>query len=134
MLNSDVGHGRKVLVVDDVRIIADTLALILTQSGFESSVAYSGEDALQSAFETKPDILITDVLMGKLSGIDLAKFFHDRLPECRVILFSGQIATEGLLQSAKVEGYEFEALPKPVSPRLFLDLLSEAPLKPAPLY
>jgi DNA-binding NtrC family response regulator len=82
---------------------------------------------MQSAFEPKPDILITDVLMGELSGIELAKFFRHRLPECRVILFSGQIATDGLLKRAKIEGYEFEALPKPVSPRVFLEMLSEMP-------
>ena len=133
-MNLDVGHGRKVMVVDDVRIIADTLAQILTQSGFESSVAYSAEDALLSAREIRPDILITDVLMGKLSGIDLAKYFYKHLPECRVILFSGEIATDGLLQCAKVEGYDFEALPKPVSPRLFLELLSGVPLKQPALY
>lgn len=129
---SDVGRGRRVLVVDDEHIIADTLAMILRQSGFESSVAYSGEAALQFAFELKPDILITDVLMGELSGIELAKFFRNQLPECRVILYSGQIATDGLLKRAKVEGYEFEALPKPVAPGLFLQLLSEMPQQQSP--
>ena len=115
----------RVLVVDDVPVIADTLAQILNQSGFETAVAYSGEAALQSAFEAEPDVVISDVLMGKLSGIELAKSFRDRLPACRVILFSGQIATEGLLQDARAEGYDFEALPKPVSPQVFLNMLGE---------
>lgn len=124
---SDADRRTRVLIVDDVPIIADTLAQILSQSGFETTVAYSGEAALQSAFEVMPDVVISDVLMGKLSGIDLAKVLHDRIPACRVILFSGQIATQGLLQDAKAEGYDFEALPKPISPRVFLEMLEDKP-------
>lgn len=126
-MNSDVDRRTRVLIVDDVPIIADTLAQILSQSGFDTAVAYSGEAALQSAFEVTPDVVISDVLMGKLSGIDLAKVFRASIPACRVILFSGQIATEGLLQDARAQGYDFEALPKPISPLVFLEMLEDKP-------
>ena len=62
----------KVLVADDERVIADTLAMILNQSGFEARAVYSGERALELAATLKPDMLISDVIMADLNGIDAA--------------------------------------------------------------
>ena len=60
-------HGKpKVLVVDDERVIADTLAMILNQSGFQAKAVYSGEAALETASSYKPDMLIADVIMADL--------------------------------------------------------------------
>ena len=57
-----------VLVADDERVIADTLAMILNQSGFEARAVYSGERALEIALEFKPDMLISDVIMSGMNG------------------------------------------------------------------
>jgi len=62
----------KVLVADDERVIADTLAMILNQSGFEARAVYSGEKALELAATFVPDMLISDVIMADLNGIDAA--------------------------------------------------------------
>ena len=62
----------KVLVVDDERVIADTLAMILNQSGFQARAVYSGENAVEMASSYEPDMLITDVIMADLNGIDAA--------------------------------------------------------------
>jgi CheY-like chemotaxis protein len=60
------------LVADDERIIADTLVLILNQSGYRAIVVYSGEQALQAAAESPPHVLISDVVMGGMNGIEAA--------------------------------------------------------------
>ena len=112
----------KVLVVDDERIIADTLAMILNQSGFEARAVYSGEKALEFAATYAPDMLITDVIMADLNGIDAAIRIRALLPEIKILLFSGQAATADLLEKARAQGYEFEILSKPVHPQ---DLLSK---------
>ncbi len=112
----------KVLVVDDERIIADTLAMILNQSGFEARAVYSGEKALEFAVTYAPDMLITDVIMADLNGIDAAIRIRALLPEIKILLFSGQAATADLLEKARAQGYEFEILSKPVHPQ---DLLSK---------
>jgi CheY-like chemotaxis protein len=62
----------KVLVVDDEHVIADTLAIILNQSGFDASAVYSGTDAVERARRTTPDLVITDVFMPDLNGIQAA--------------------------------------------------------------
>jgi len=111
----------KVLVVDDERVIADTLAMILNQSGFDARAIYSGEKAVETASTFTPDMLITDVIMADLNGIDAAILIRSILPNIKILLFSGQAATADLLESARTKGYEFEILAKPVHPQ---DLLS----------
>jgi CheY-like chemotaxis protein len=111
----------KVLVVDDERVIADTLAMILNQSGFDARAVYSGEKAVEQASSFAPDMLITDVIMADLNGIDAAIMIRSILPNIKILLFSGQAATADLLEKARVKGYEFEILAKPVHPQ---DLLS----------
>jgi CheY-like chemotaxis protein len=112
----------KVLVVDDERVIADTLAIILNQSGFDASAVYSGTDAVERARKTTPDLVITDVFMPDLNGIQAAIQIRSFLPGCKILLFSGQAATADLLEDARAEGHEFEILAKPVHPQ---DLLAK---------
>ncbi len=113
----------KVLVADDERVIADTLAMILNQSGFEARAVYSGEMALELAPVFKPDMLISDVIMSSLNGIDAALQIRALLPRIKILLFSGQAATADLLEKARARGYEFEILAKPVHPQDLLNRL-----------
>ncbi|HEY0759045.1 MAG TPA: response regulator [Acidisarcina sp.] len=111
----------KVLVADDERVIADTLAIILNQAGFEAIAVYSGEKAVEAAKTLRPDMLISDVIMTDLNGIDAAIKIRELLPNCKILLFSGQAATADLLDRARIHGHEFEILAKPVHPQ---DLLA----------
>jgi DNA-binding response OmpR family regulator len=113
----------KVLVVDDERVIADTLAMILNQSGFDARPVYSGEKAVELAATFKPNMLISDVIMPDLNGIDTAIRMRALLPGIKILLFSGQAATADLLEKARAQGYEFEILAKPVHPQDLLNKL-----------
>ena len=112
----------RVLVVDDERVIADTLAIILNQSGFNASAVYTGMAAVERAKEDKPDLIISDVIMPDMNGIEAAIRIRQLLPGCKILLFSGQAATADLLEKARQEGHEFEILAKPVHPQ---DLLAK---------
>ena len=112
----------KVLVADDEPVIADTLVMILNQSGFEARAVYSGELALELASTFEPDMLISDVIMADLNGIDAAIRIRALLPRIKILLFSGQAATADLLEKARAKGNEFEILAKPVHPQ---DLLAK---------
>src|SRR5580704_15462945 len=111
----------RVLVADDERVIADTLAIILNQSGFEATAVYSGEKAVEMARALRPNMLISDVIMTDMNGIDAAIQIRAILPDCKILLFSGQAATADLLEGARARGHEFEILAKPVHPQ---DLLA----------
>lgn len=120
----EASGGRRVLVADDERIIANTLALILTASGYEAKAVYSGEKAIETAADMKPDVLICDVILGGISGIDVAIRVSTAQPACKVVLLSGQAATADLLERAEAQGHRFEILAKPIHPRLLLEYLA----------
>src|ERR1700760_4909339 len=86
-----------VLVVDDERIIADTLSIILSRSGFSTMTAYEGDTALKLAMANPPQLLISDVMMPGITGVELAIALTAAIPNCKVLLFSGQAATVDLL-------------------------------------
>src|SRR5712672_738051 len=113
-----------VLVVDDERLIADTLAEILTDAGYEVVVAYDGQAAIGQVKGSCPDIVVSDVMMPGLNGIEIAKILAAQCPETRVVLLSGQAATTDLLERARRDGYNFELLVKPLHPTVLLKRLS----------
>lgn len=115
----------KVLIADDERVIADSLAMILNQCGFEARPVYSGEKALEMAQSFLPDMLISDVIMADLNGIEAAIRIRALLPKIKILLFSGQAATADLLEKARSQGYEFEILAKPVHPQDLLNRLRQ---------
>lgn len=115
-------HKPRVLVADDEHVIANTLAIILNQSGFDAHAVYSGEKAVELAGTMKPDMVISDVIMTGMTGIEAAIQIRTLLPQCKILLFSGQAATADLLETARTQGHEFEILAKPVHPT---DLLAK---------
>jgi FixJ family two-component response regulator len=111
----------RVYVVDDEAVIATTLAAILNTSGFRATAFTSAEDAIKAAECDGPSLLISDVLMPGMNGVDLAIHLKSKCPMCKVLLFSGQAATRDLLESARKAGHDFELLSKPIHPK---DLLA----------
>ena len=118
----------KVLVADDEKLIADTLALILNQGGFDARAVYTCRAALDLAPSFLPDILISDVLMD-INGIDAAIQMRALLPDLRVFLLSGQTATADFLTKTKAQNLRFEVLLKPVHPQDLLRKLHDAALE-----
>lgn len=115
----------RILVVDDDIAIADSLAVILNSGGYHAKAVHSAEEALEESVLLAPDVLITDVIMAGMSGIDLAIHISNTVPTCKIILFSGQAQTPELLRKAEEDGYRFELLHKPVHPQVLLRRLSE---------
>jgi CheY-like chemotaxis protein len=113
-----------VLVVDDEAIIADTLVVILKNQGYAAGAAYSGEAALEIARVVPPELLISDVVMPGMSGIRLAIAITETVPDCKVLLFSGQAATTDILAEARDSGREFNVLTKPIHPSFLLERAS----------
>ena len=110
-------HARfRIFVVDDEIIIASTLAIILQRSGFDAVFFTDPLEALQAARLNAPILLITDVVMPGISGIDLAIALKEEVPDCKILLFSGQAATANMLQAAQAKGHDFELLAKPIHP------------------
>jgi DNA-binding NtrC family response regulator len=118
------GHRLRVLVVDDERAVADSLATILRLEYYVVQSAYSAEEAVKVAEKFAPQVLISDVIMEELTGIDLAVYFARYHPVCRVLLMSGQIETAALLEEAMSRGHCPKVLAKPVHPEEILAFLA----------
>jgi CheY-like chemotaxis protein len=89
--------------------------------GFSATFFTSPLEALAAAARAKsPDLLISDVEMPGLCGIDLAIQMKAQYPTCKILLFSGRPSTLDLLDDARAQGHNFDLLLKPVLPREFL--------------
>ena len=115
----------KILIVDDERVLAETLAIIFTNAGYDARAASSAERALELIADWCPDLAILDVVLPKMNGIDLAILLRANHPNCRIALFSGQLVTSDLLAEANASGHNFEIVVKPVHPAVLLSLASQ---------
>jgi CheY-like chemotaxis protein len=105
----------RVFVVDDEPVIASTLAAIL-KHGYSATSFTSPLEALTAARLKAPVLVISDVAMPGISGVDLAIQMRAQYPTCKILLFSGQAATLDLLEDARAQGHDFDLLEKPVPP------------------
>lgn len=105
-----------VFIVDDEQIIAETLTLILQRNGFTARFFTDPLEALAAARSETPDLILSDVMMPELSGVDLAIAIERDCPDCKIMLFSGHAETVDLLSKARERGYDFSLLTKPLHP------------------
>lgn len=111
-------NPQRIFVVDDEHAIASSLAKILRYEGFDDVTYFTDPlKALGAVKAQPPDLLITDVVMLPMTGLELAMKMQELCASCKVILFSGSPSTSELLEIANSEGYNFEVLAKPIHPR-----------------
>jgi DNA-binding response OmpR family regulator len=107
-----------VFVVDDEEMITSSLGLILGREGFDVFGFTNPLQALERMQTVGPDLLISDVMMPQLNGIDLAIQTKIVRPDCRILLFSAAAAELG--KEAWADGHDFRLLQKPVHPDILL--------------
>lgn len=115
----------RVLVIDDERLIADTLKEILDLHGFETISLYSGESALEWIESYRPDIVLSDIVMRKVDGIEAAMRIRALHPECRVILFSASALSAA--NRRRINNLGVEYLQRPLHPKDLLAHVIGAP-------
>ena len=114
------GKQHRILVVDEEYNIASTLSMVLRSLGFEATFFTESLEALQAARRDAPDLLLSEVSMSVLSGIELAIRVRELCPDCKVLLFSGRPDIVDLLEASRANGHMFEVLPKPIQPTTLL--------------
>ncbi len=110
-------------MVDDEAVIADTVVEILSHEGFEATAVTDGASAVELAKSFDPDVVLSDVIMPGLNGIEAGIKIRELVPKCKIILFSGQAATVDLLEKARTQGHKFEILAKPISPEKLIAVI-----------
>jgi CheY-like chemotaxis protein len=120
-----VGRGKnlRIIVIDDEVLIAETVAEILSGAGFEATAVAGGAAAIELARTLRPDVVLSDVIMPGMNGIETGIRIREIVPSCRLILFSGQAATVDLLAKAREQGHRFDILAKPIKPEQLISVI-----------
>ena len=96
-----------VLVADDEALILSSLRGVLLQEGFEVTVASSGEQAWQHFVKARPDVVLLDLILGDITGIEVLRRIRQLSPETKVILISAHATLEQAVEAMKLGGYDF---------------------------
>lgn len=104
--------------------VADSLAGILTASGHEATPAYSAEAAMKMAERISPHAVISDIVMGPVSGIELANHMREHFPNCKVLLISGHASASDFSQKILSRSSCLQFAPKPVPPDRILEFVA----------
>ncbi|OAG28157.1 sigma-54-dependent transcriptional regulator [Thermodesulfatator autotrophicus] len=102
-----------ILVVDDNQLEADLLAEFLQQEGFQVDVAYNGEEGIARLGEVFYDVVITDLAMPKITGLEVLEYIVEHSPETICIILTGQGSIKSAVEAIKKGAYEY--LTKPVA-------------------
>lgn len=116
--------SRRVLVVDDDRSMVTTLCDILTHKGWTCDRAHSGEEAIRRASSSRPQVVLMDIKMDGMNGVEALRVLRRDHPGVKVVLMTAYSAT-ALVQEARAEG-AMDVLRKPVDPAAVLALLGRA--------
>lgn len=113
----------KIMIVDDDRALRMTLEEVLTEEGRDVVSAKDGYQAIQIASETRIALILMDVQMPGINGVDAFMEIKKILPECTVVIMTGH-AVGALIEKALSEGVK-TVLSKPVSIERLLGIVEE---------
>jgi len=93
----------RILIVDDEALVCWSLSRALQEEGYEVSTAQSGEEALDIMTEWRFDLVVTDLRLPQLNGMDLFREIKRRFPQCKVLMISA-FGTPQVRDEAMKEG------------------------------
>ena len=116
-----------ILVIDDEPSVADALEIILSDKGYEVAVALNGRDGIKQASESRFDIVITDLRLPDMSGLDVLGHVIAGDPDSVVIIISAHSTPEVVAESMRLGA--LDVLPKPFYPAEVLSLIDQGLLR-----
>ncbi|MGH6933713.1 MAG: response regulator [Dongiaceae bacterium] len=94
--------AERLMVIDDEPLVRATLKAILMDAGYDVTVAANGRDGLRQLGARRVDLVVTDILMPEMEGIETIRAIRRRHPDVKIVAISGGVGVEGsqLLDSA----------------------------------
>ncbi len=117
---------KTILIVEDDLRVGESLSLLFERKGFQVLLASNGREGLQLFRQETVDLVITDLVMPKMDGLELLEAVKGLRPETEVIVISAQGTIEKAVQAMKLGAFDF--IEKPINPRV-LSLLAERALE-----
>ncbi len=115
----------RIFVVDDDLDIAKMLSVVLQMNLFDATPHTDAQAALEAARAAPPDYLISDIMMPGMNGIELAVAMQQEIPDCKILLFTGEDASHHLLTEAREAGHTFTLIQKPIHPTKLVAAIRE---------
>ena len=97
----------QILVADDEALIRQSLRAALAQEGFNVSAAASGAEALQKFADQRPDVVVLDLVLGDLDGLDLLRRFREEAPDTKVVVITAHGSIESAVSAMKLGAFDF---------------------------
>ena len=114
----------RILVVDDELTVCKSIRQVLVREDCDVDMALSGEEALRKEADEPYDVMIVDLMMPGLSGLDLLTMLKARNPKARIIMVTGYPTMKNTLQAMQLGAMDF--LPKPFLPTTLRNLVAAA--------
>jgi DNA-binding NtrC family response regulator len=114
----------KVLLVDDEKRFVDALCELIKLRRLESNVAYDGEQAIEIVSNQVPDVMVLDLNMPNLDGMEVLRVVKERYPEVEIIVLTGFASKYSRLDVMLMGAFEF--VEKPVDPDLLIETIHQA--------
>jgi CheY-like chemotaxis protein len=108
---------KNILLAEDDKNLSRSVDILLTLEGHNVISVYNGEEALNKLCHQKYDLLITDIVMPQLNGMELIMKIRKLNPQIPIMVMSGKL-NEDLISQLEKEGIRF-ILPKPINPSRF---------------
>jgi two-component system, NtrC family, response regulator AtoC len=113
-----------ILIIDDEPGLRQTVSLILADEGYEVTTASDGEEGLAKALEVQPDIIVCDIRMPRLTGLEFLDKYKEANGTAMVIVMTAYGGMEMAIQAMKRGAYDY--IPKPFSPDQLVLALKKA--------
>jgi DNA-binding NtrC family response regulator len=107
-------YSPRILVVDDEMIVCESCKRILEEDGYEVETALSGREAFDKMKESPFDIIITDLKMPEIDGMEVLRTFRKEYPDAIVIMITGFSTVETAVEAMKLGAFDY--IPKPFTP------------------
>lgn len=115
---------KMILIIEDDPRVGESLRLLLQKKGYSTLLASNGKEGLQLFRQETVDLVITDVVMPKMGGLELLEAVKALRPETEVIVISAQGTIEKAVQAMKLGAFDF--IEKPINPRVISLLVERA--------
>lgn len=119
---------KRILVVDDEKIVRDSCERTLTDEGYLVRTVASGREALLACRDEPIDLMLTDLRMPDMDGIEVIRAVADEFPEIRVVMITGYPGRKSAEQAEELGIFEY--LEKPLSPRRLSEVTAQAMASP----
>ncbi len=114
----------RILVVDDEDIVRTSCSRTLSPEGYEVRLAKNGVEGLKMASEERFDLVLTDLKMPDMDGIEVLRIIKEKWPETAVIIVTGYQTVDTAVKAIKLGAYDY--IEKPFTPDALLSAVAEA--------